>query len=1432
MIGIQMLIRFYRNPSKYLWIQLESDDKIFGFLDDAVVALSDKTFELIQVKFTANEEKYFLDWDWLLKKKGGGTSLLRKWSISLAKFKGERVSLACLRTNRRPDEEFQSTLKAHGRVDFDALSTARKQQVGREIGSAYAARAFFKKFRFEHSQPRLTEFEDELRDTLVPFDCDMTAWLQLVAQAKRWSMNKNQPEPDGRITHAHLTQIITKKAPRPMPQSFAIPDGYAVPSLDFHDAFKARVKGGTHPISILWGTPGRGKSTYLSFLIGELREEDVPVIRHHYFLSLDDTTSDRFSYPNIADSLIHQVASFYPDAVKGLGNDDKQLRIWIAACGKYFAEQDKPFVIMIDGLDHVYRERRTLAQLDHLFDVLLPCPPNVTLIVGTQRVPDEQLPSKLIQRVGKKDWCEIPAMDEYSVQSWVAQQYKAKRLRLQKLHRSERISEQLGSIGNAFFEVSSGHPLHLIYSFEYLVRRGGYVTPDEVRLLPPCPQGNIDQYYATLWRKLSVRAREIVHLIAGCDFRWPFADLVRCFGQIDEIDFLLEQRRTGLMAFHGSVLAFVRAKANHDAIFRSLLPRVVKWLRRDATAYYKWGWLWLMEARNGNYAPLLRGVTRDWVIDSVAAGWPLEQIVNILKVAERKVFDEGDYAETIRFRTLKHRVENCEEFQGNEFPRLLECALENAENDEAIVVLADSLTTLAEDRIAVLARVTDERDPKICDECERELACRVSLWLSLRHRPANEFIVLSKYYVEAAALAPSLDVKRVLNFIARFRDGEEVFRTFIGGLIRAKRAAEIAAAADHLKLAKHAAWRRFAFDALVEVCSVTRTDINPMLSNQAKWQLSGFAACWLRYHKVPVAGTVPVPVRPSAVKTEGRKMRPSVETYLCDVFFHALFGGLKQRKGTKPKVAAVSASGEYIDRAAALLVNVARNIASGESQLAFPTVYFAARALEPVLDRHIDTPDFHQYRGFSAALRKIAIRLHLLKQPTGVFQPVSPSELTSARTSVHWIEALLIDEQLDRALPLLTTADAAAVIAKEETYLNEHVTVFNERADKWVELARLGALYDQPGTSGWIRRAANCFVGYGWRKDLWLDEVLECIADVHEHGAADGVPMLRRLVPIVEKVTDFTDGDETDHIRSTLIEVIARVTPARLPNFYAHHIDEDEFRYAELALAEHLKISDLGNPAGEALVRTFVEYNDVSLLSDLAKNSGTAARLLDAQMAFLGGMPPKIREYSSKSSDYARTGTSPDVTKIPANQFRNLLNAVSDPEHGYDHRRESLRNWLTYWESKDKGREALQSLRTYLDEEENVHQAEDVLDEAFRVSLRVEGKRHAYPWLVLAHIHLRGWSRYFTSTERTMERLEIATSHYKADWRKFIHDTSEQALHWRRRNHDFAIGTKFLVHFLLLADQKKLAADFTRSCISVVEAETSDQRLPECPWFH
>ena len=149
LVGIEVLIDFFRNPKLYCWVELESEEPEPATIDDVVAARTEGGFEYIQVKFTADPDKYLLDWDWLLERKRHGTSRLKKWATSLSKLtKSGSVHLAQLRTNRRPDAEFENALDLD-RIRLSRLSAERRQVVEKELGSPEQAKAFFKAFAFQ-----------------------------------------------------------------------------------------------------------------------------------------------------------------------------------------------------------------------------------------------------------------------------------------------------------------------------------------------------------------------------------------------------------------------------------------------------------------------------------------------------------------------------------------------------------------------------------------------------------------------------------------------------------------------------------------------------------------------------------------------------------------------------------------------------------------------------------------------------------------------------------------------------------------------------------------------------------------------------------------------------------------------------------------------------------------------------------------------------------------------------------------------------------------------------------------------------------------------------------------------------------------------------------------------------------------------------------
>ncbi|MQB46454.1 hypothetical protein DXT94_31595 [Rhizobium sp. ICMP 5592] len=489
LVGIEALIRFYRDPMSYSWVELEAD-KTDSSLDDVVVARSDGSLEYYQVKFTVDQTDYQLTWDWLLQKKPRGTSLLCKWAKSLKNVARQGpIHSASLRTNRIPDAEIVACLKGT-LLSLDLVAEDTRQELEKECGGREAALAFFGTFEFVHSARNLDAYESHLRDQLVPTDMEASGWLYFRERVRRWTTRHNEPKPAGRILHEHLTQVITRGRLESIRQDFRVPIGYSVPSTTFHSEFSQRINDPKTPISIVWGTPGRGKSTYLSYLTDVLRKSGGPVIRHHYFLADDHPTADRMSFVAIAGSLINQLFVLYPEATRGIGDEYDKLQQIVSRAAEHFKAKSKRLYIVMDGLDHVWRDTAKTDQLNHIFNALLPLPDNVSLMVGTQRVPDNQLPIRLTRKARPSDWIEIPAMDEIAVHTWVRAQDAAGRIILNDRQRADKRDEQISEIASSFYSISRGHPLHLIYAFESVTRNGSPISHDDVDRIPSCLGGH------------------------------------------------------------------------------------------------------------------------------------------------------------------------------------------------------------------------------------------------------------------------------------------------------------------------------------------------------------------------------------------------------------------------------------------------------------------------------------------------------------------------------------------------------------------------------------------------------------------------------------------------------------------------------------------------------------------------------------------------------------------------------------------------------------------------------------------------------------------------------------------------------------------------------------------------------------------------------
>jgi hypothetical protein len=1080
--------------------------------------------------------------------------------------------------------------------------------------------------------------------------------------------------------------------------------------------------------------------------------------------------------------------------------------------------------------------------MEHLFNYLLPCPDNVYLLIGTQRVTRDQLPFKLIRHADEKDWIEVPPMDEGAVHAWLTGQHEANRLLLREIKHHSKQAE-LSKIAGAFFAISNGNPLHLIYSFEALVRRGAVVSADEISLLPSCPDGDIRKYYGGLWTRLLANARKVLHLVAGSDFHWPPDGLRKCVGSFDEVDHLLEHRRSGLIPFHGSILAYAREQADHDSTFQSVLPSVVRWLDREAPEYWRWAWLWIMRARSGDVRDLLSLTSRDWVIKSLAKGWPAEQIVTIIQAAEECAFEKNDYVRTVQLRTLKTRVQNGPNYQTNRFNDFQESSVRAARNEQQILNMADAVSSAGYDETITLVRCLNgvEKDG-IGEECYDELRRQVNLWINLRHRDGEEFFSLAESFIEAIIDFGCPDFKKLFPFMEQFHPADRMYRTFLRHVVRTRNFDIAFNMLGLLGDEKYSAWRNATEDAAVRIASAEDIDLALRLTPTSN--ISPLLSCWYRLkgHVPPQACNL-IDLSPTAVGADydyGPNL--AVEKFLHAFFFLAFDTALQAQGDCVPALPGIDRRKlGWLQEAIDHLWNAAFEIANNQTEIGFGSIFLGLAELAPIDVQHRPSePAAAQYRALRAVVGEIALDLHTLKCAMMGSFLVELDSFEVARASVHWVDAIWIEHELGARRLWIDPAAIKSLVSDLNEEESKYVTQVSDRAERWIDLAQLCVLYDLNDANEYVVRAADCIIGYGWRKDVWIFDVLSAVEIVQKSGKANVQPWLETLAPFIDQITEFTDGDETRHAPKEFINLIAKTKPEWLPGLYAYYTAGEKYHLAEGALAGVLGQLDYLDAASIALINSLVESGDLSELEQLRKADHVGiSSLLRKRRAFLGivGARQKPSKKATKKNkhtakdDLAWGGIPPDVKRFGPDKFEILLKRAARPKLGYKHRDETLVRWLKYWASKNKGLAALKSIDDYFNSHENPHELNPLLDEAFNVSIKYEGKKNAYKWLVRAQIERRGWQSNWDDSGSVQRRLELAAKHYQNTWADFIRDTSRPARYWEKRRSGFTIGMQWLVAYLLLVKQTECAIRFTEAMVKLTLEEVHDQPVPPARWL-
>ncbi|MBB5018043.1 hypothetical protein HNQ59_001328 [Chitinivorax tropicus] len=1384
--GLKVLCDWLDAPARYSRVRFECDDENVAptGLDDIVIERSDGVIDLFQVKFTPNPDAHLLSWDWMLEKAGKtarSRSMLRKWFDAFKKLDTVRIGEISLITNRRPDAAIEACLDAGG-ISFAKIPEPRRSEVIAEFGSAADCEEFFSQLRIRHSDKGYVTLEHEV-DARLRMHGTPEGIAILKNVALNWATQKNFPAPDGWIMLADVRAILRASPPAPLPEDFVVPKGYEVPDATFHQEFVRDAIGAAGKAIVLTGPPGRGKSTYLSALCDTLVKRDIPTVRHHYFLSTTERGRDRVNSYVVEQSIRAQVKQLGEGVPATVGS----LRALLEECASHYKEQGKPLVLILDGLDHVWRTNAEDKQpLDDLFAQVIPCPDNMVLLVGTQPVDDAQLPRDLLAWAPKVEWRTLPAMSGNAVLSYLRKAVQEGRLTTGFEDR-EQAEEQLQKAASALHARTNGHPLHVIYATAELEYAGRNLSSWDVERLKGDLSKDAKFYYASLWENLLPSLKDTLRLVCAFPFFWPrtafgeiATEIKTVKPEVGSVEHLLHSSTAGLKVFHESLAVFVRTTANYEDRIKELMPVVANWLERWAPTSLRVNWLWTVQARLGDPKNLIKGLTRDWIMLRLEEGYPESLFDTLLSEALIAALETTEFADAYRLEHLKARMVGGSEFQmqNDDLARLISFTLTLAPEEGVVREAVASRHETDILRVAALGLALRARGDQVLAETCGEEALRRFRGLSRfsdrygSRTGSDEFEFLVGAFAQLGAIgATPVELARLVA-----ENSPVVWLPRVRMLVEERNLDDLMTVVASLASGEN---KNIISDACIRAAAKAGVSIAGRDDFDALARTPFVATVEAALTRSSKPLNEPIPVE--WLKGDYYERKEDLAALAYHWFFSAVHLGLCMAAEDQTAFEFARAPiyedreniTDFLNALSAVGAQIAHHWWRGE----FVDFHALFALLEPV--------EFRRFRqshnwslaaeDFRRALHRIACDIRLGSILLANCGDVALTEETmEAARQYTWFDGASFRAQYAAgSLTRMADKAAAAFVQSQRSLLDAEVwEETSVRLQTPLQLCAIALAHNLMTEARQLcRQTWELTTGYGHRKDPTLNNSVDAIGYLVDVAAEDARRLLARVAPQIHHVLKYTDGKGTRHVLAEADCLLAKLKPSALVVKYEEHTHAGDWSQAENSLRAYVEQGVKEGWPLDALMRTGLHPEIRDTLLQLVREGSSSAverlRILEEHGGWDMGLLQRQEHSGSGIESKPYEG---DATTFEPEQLDDLLESLSE---SHSERTRLLRAWYQHWATKGQGKRLLDALDGLLLSEEGRHR--DVLllsDLAFHTRRKLSGVNAAWKYLVRAQILSGGWIGYMESETKTRSRLDLVAENYPQRCDEFVVQTT------------------------------------------------------------
>lgn len=1408
------------NPEQYQWIQIETspDDEIPSkfYLDDIVCFGSEDLYWFYQIKHRQDPRD---QWTWdnlLVPSTKKGTSYIKKWSLSLLPHL-EKTKEAFFITNGQASEEIGKYLDKET-IDIEKIKKEDRglhDRLKEAIGTDQEVIQFFEKMRFCFSQKENGDLEKETREFFYSsLGAVESGIVNLLSQIKKESRQKFTQQ----LTIATIKEWCEFDNPRPLYENFVIPPDFEFFDDDTHQDILNDLQNIEGGIKVMSGKPGVGKSVYLSKLDEELNNAQIMSIKHHYHISPQDSNpQERLNSERVVEAIKAQFKRHSRELGDLANKNSKEIPLneFIKTAAANLKEEGKTLVIIIDGLDHVLRYGDQEELESFLREICFP-QSGLWIVIGMQMFAKKHLPQIVFDKCPENNWLSIKGLNKASV-------LKIIRTNIVKLHLPEQ-DELLDNLIDKIYAISSGNPLHLRYCIEQLKNQLGINVVTEYSCNDLIPYDNdIERYYDSLWRQIPEKAKTVLLALSIVNFHFTEQQLIECVSSFlpnpsdvtrsfKAIEHLVSRNFKGeVTVYHNSFEVFLKNRPEAKQQQIAIKTNIKRWLEQSTCEYLKWAELRIIEHELGNSNPILE-IDRAWLIDAICAPSNFNQISNQMQLAIKVAYEREDFAKALQISYLHTYFLNSKDFIEEETELIWKEALQQNENVLDIIDLKQLPT-------AALVSLSEIADSKGDVPSIKAVINILTERLDSQEYLRNSIPPVSSAILSVLPFDRTHDSSRVHNYIKQFRDLNitgNLYRVYVQRLLVLGQKDKVETLLQYDLMAEEK--KEILIQCAIYGLKNNTEDLQSFFS--IEYDLPNICLIYNYFMTKKGIPLTPLPgydVFRLTTPEHDREEQAKWTNLYNDQFLLGLsYGLVGKREDVEQWIKEIPNS--WSAKGMAKLYSSALKIADKlqrESRISYSDLFEAISDLDE-LKWPVDRDSINFQFALRDALKSIFKIVISLKTYLGDDYKIHEDDFTViTKKATFFSRSDLINIILEMEIPLFANNVYQKIKDEEATRLSHTINYFTERTKEYVNLSKLARLYGETYYSKLVlKKAANNLLGYGYHKDVYLFEVIEALEMCAKGGISKDIidGWINRIIPIIENVKEYTDGDETNHLPFELSDFLSLYDKKLLCKNYFYYADKEEFYHAEKLFQSVLKSFLFTNGAQIAVATTALDKDSVVNLKDMAGTNIGAALALKSIHEYFGEI-----NYPKEENPPISHGQEPkpDYSQVKPENIMDHLSAAFENKWSWD---KYLVEWLNYWLVNDRKERIYSILKQIIDKHGIKSISGDVLDFFYPLAYELDNEV-AFEALCQAQINDHGWAHYWTEKKRAEKRWRFIKDKYPQRYMEFF-----------RKSTNYHVPLSRGIEYLLLFNDLNKAASITEAAVQFAEFLMADLSLPTPDW--